>query len=287
MSKKAERQAETESSALAPRNQTQEKIARIRDLFRRAEPQIAAALPRQLDSERFLRILMTSVQLTPKLLDAKPVSLLAAAMQAAQLGLEPDPRLGLVYLLPFGETVQVLLGYRGIITLARNSDQIATIEARAVYEHDVFEWEYGLTQRLRHVPSEQQNPGKLRAAYALVRFKGTSEALFNVVLPRDVEAARKFSRRGAGPDSPWVLHRAAMWAKTAVRRMEPFLPLTAQARYAFALDDQAERGESQVFDAGALDLTAFVDEEEQAEDSTLDALAKSLENGQNGRPEAP
>jgi len=256
---------------LTPAQETKAKVDRIRQVMMRSESQISLALPNQMDAQRFMRIVMTSLQRTPKLLNVNPVRLIAAAMEAAQLGLEPDPRLGLCYLVPFKADVQLILGFRGIMTLARRSGEIGSIEARPVHQNDVFEYSFGLKQALHHVPAESK-PGKLRAAYAIARFRGDAEPLVGVVLPHHVEKARKFSQGSARSDSPWKLHPEAMWAKTAVRRLEPYLPLSVDARAAMDLDRQAERGESQTF---ALDgiLTDGDDDDGQ---NDLDALADSF-----------
>ncbi len=232
--------------AVARRNPVQEKVARVRDILKKAQPQIEMALPRWMDADRFARITMTSVQLNPKLLDCDAVSLVSAVMQCAQLGLEPDNVLGHAYLVPFKNKVQIIVGYRGIMRLARNSDQIESIEARAVYEEDLFDFQYGdaSARNLRHRPNESDKPGKLRAAYAIARFKGGGE-VWEVVLPRDVAKAKRSSRSSSRSDSPWKLHEEQMWRKTAVRRLEPFLPLDANARRAFAIDEAGERGDLQ------------------------------------------
>lgn len=260
-----------EQTALQQRTPTQQKVAQVRDLLRRATPQIAQALPRWMDAERFARITMTSVQLTPKLLDCSPVSLISAVMQCAQLGLEPDNVLGHAYLVPFKGRVQIIVGYRGIMRLARNSEEVDAIEARAVYEEDVFEFAYGLgdQRRLRHIPSESDKPGKLRAAYAICRFKGGGEVC-EITLPRHIKKARQASKSASRSDSPWQLHPEEMWRKTAVRRLEPFLPLDATARRAFAIDEAGERGDLQYLD---LDLP----DPDQPQLTGLDAIAEQFE----------
>src|SRR5690606_28083055 len=119
--------------------------------------EIARALPRHMDPDRMLRIAMTVVRQTPDLQKCTVPSVLGALMQAAQLGLEPGI-LGHCYLVPFrnGRTgqheVQFIIGYKGLIDLARRSGNIQSIAAHPVYENDLFEFEYGLNERLRHVP---------------------------------------------------------------------------------------------------------------------------------------
>jgi len=260
-------------SAVARRNETQGKVRRVRDMLTnpQVQEQIRLALPKYMDGDRLTRITMTTLQMNPKLLDCDPVSLVSAVMQCAQLGLEPDSMLGHAYLVPFKNKVQIILGYRGIMRLARNSDHVVAIEAREVYEKDAFTFKYGdgASRFLHHQPSELPDPGKLRAAYAIARFKGGGE-VWEIVLPRHIKKA-KLSARGAGKsDSPWKAHEGEMWRKTAVRRLEPFLPLDAVARQAFAIDEAGERGGVQFLD---LD----VPEEDGDERSDLDVLASESE----------
>ncbi len=258
------------------RNPMQQKVAKVRDLLTRAKPQIEMALPKWMDGDRFARITMTSLQLTPKLLDCDPVSLISAVMQCAQLGLEPDNILGHAYLVPFNKKVQIIVGYRGIMRLARNSDQVEAIEARAVYEDDAFEFRYGdiSARYLRHKPTEQAKVGKLRAAYAIARFKGGGE-VWEVILPRDVAKAKAASKSSSRGDSPWKLYEEQMWRKTAVRRLEPFLPLDTNARRAFAVDEAGERGALQY-------IQLDVPEDGDAPEGGLDGLAQDAEGEHDG-----
>lgn len=264
-------------SAVARRNETQGKIVKVRDMLThpRVQEQIRLALPKYMDGDRLTRITMTTLQMNPKLLDCSPVSLISAVMQCAQLGMEPDSMLGHAYLVPFKGKVQIILGYRGIMRLARNSGDVVAIEAREVYAEDAFSFKYGddASRYLHHQPSEAPDPGKLRAAYAIVRFKNGGE-VWEVVLPRHIKKAKQ-SARGAGKsDSPWKVHEGEMWRKTAVRRLEPFLPLDAVARRAFAIDEAGERGAAQFLD---LDMPGEDDSDDGQSD--LDALADQSDDG--------
>ena len=68
---------------------------------------------------------------------------------AAQLGLEPNDARGLAYLLPYndkrrGKIVQLIIGYRGMIDLARRSGMVSSINVFAVFEGDHFDYRLGL-----------------------------------------------------------------------------------------------------------------------------------------------
>ena len=42
---------------------------------------------------------------------------------------------------------------KGLIDLAYRSGQISTVSAHTVYEHDEFEYELGLDEKLKHIPA--------------------------------------------------------------------------------------------------------------------------------------
>ena len=105
----------------------------------KVKEQIALALPRHLTADRLARIALTEVRKTPALASCDQASFLGAIMQCAALGLEPGSALGHAYMIPFRNNkkniteVQFIVGYRGMIDLARRSGQILSIEARTVF----------------------------------------------------------------------------------------------------------------------------------------------------------
>ena len=132
--------------------QTQEntkltKSMSIADLIKAMEPEIQKALPSVITPERFTRMALSALNTTPKLQECTPMSFLAALMNAAQLGLEPNTPLGQAYLIPYKNKnvleCQFQLGSRGMIDLAYRNGHMQSIEAQAVYENDVFSYEIG------------------------------------------------------------------------------------------------------------------------------------------------
>ena len=73
----------------------------IVDMVRALEPEIKRALPSVLTSERFTRMALSAINNTPELANCTPMSFIAALMNAAQLGLEPNTPLGQAYLIPY------------------------------------------------------------------------------------------------------------------------------------------------------------------------------------------
>ncbi len=208
--------------------------------------EIARALPKHLTADRMARVAMTEIRKTPALLKCRPESLFGAIIQTAQLGLEPGNAMGHAYLVPYGQDVQLIMGYRGMIDLARRSGQIVSIEAHAVYEGDTFECTFGLNSDLRHVP-DWENPNrtdasKLRFVYAVAKLKdgGTQ---FEVMSRAEVEAIR--ARSKAGRSGPWVTDFAQMAIKTVIRRLFKYLPVSIEMQQAISLDERAEANQPQ------------------------------------------
>lgn len=221
--------------------------------------QIARALPKHITPDRITRIALTEVNKTPSLNKCTPFTLFGAIVQAAQLGLELGGSLGHAYLVPFKKNfkdengnwqntmeAQFIIGYRGMIDLARRSGQMVSLQAHAVYEGDEFEFEYGLNEKLRHVPSRGQK-GEMIAVYAVAKLVGGGHQI-EVMWKEDVDAVRASSK--SGKTGPWQEHYEEMAKKTAIRRLFKYLPVSVEMQKAVALDEQAEAGvqDNNVFD---------------------------------------
>ncbi|MDK4688542.1 recombination protein RecT [Kingella negevensis] len=209
--------------------------------------QMALALPKHLTADRLARIATTEIRRVPALGTCSPESFLGAIMQCGQLGLEPSNGLGQAYLIPFGNgkdkqgraNVQLIIGYRGMIDLARRSGQIISLSARAVYENDEFSYEYGLHEDLKHKPYEDGDSGALTHVYAVAKLKDGG-VQFEVMSRKQIEAIRAQSK--AASTGPWVTHFDEMAKKTVIRRLFKYLPVSIEIQRAVGLDEQAEAG---------------------------------------------
>lgn len=213
----------------------------IAHLIETQRDQIARALPRTgLTADRLTRVLVTECKANPQLMRCEPISLMAAVMRAAQLGLEPGP-LGHCYLVPFrngktGQTeVTFIMGYKGLVDLARRSGQVESIYAEVVYEGDEFDYQLGLDRSLTHKRSESSNRDKVTHAYAVAKYKGGGFD-FQVLDVLEINARRNRSK--ASSSGPWVTDYAAMARKSAVRALAPWLPLTVEAASAVEADER-------------------------------------------------
>jgi recombination protein RecT len=236
-----------ELAAMRPRDQ-------IAHLLQAKSGELAKLIPKHLSLERLLKVATIAATTTPALAKCDVPSLVAAIGQCAQLGLEPNTVLGHAYLVPFNtkrkgsdgvdkwvNSVQVIIGYRGLIDLARRSGQIISLAAHEVCENDLFEYEYGLIEKLRHVPARADR-GKVIGFYAVAHLKDGGHA-FEFMSVEQVEEIReasqgwqqavKYQKTGS---HPWKKHFIEMGRKSAIRRIAKYLPLSIEAQTAIEAD---------------------------------------------------
>lgn len=217
----------------------------IESLLEQMAPAMAEALPKHMSIDRLTRLTLTTIRTTPQLREASPASLLGAIMQAAQLGLEPG-LLGQCYLLPFRNNkkgiteVQFIIGYKGMIDLARRSGHIQSIYAHSVFENDEFEYELGLENKLKHKPTMEDDKGKFIGAYAVAHFKDGGYQ-FEFMSKSEIEKRKSRSKAAGSNYSPWATDYEEMAKKTVVRHMWKYLPISVEIQQQVAYDEGTGR----------------------------------------------
>lgn len=243
------------------------------------QSQMALALPKTLTPERLTRVVMTECRKTPALLKTSRESFLGAVLQCAQLGIEPGSALGHAYLIPYGNQCNLIIGYRGMIDLARRSGQIVSLHAYCVHAKDDFHYELGLHPDIHHVPSAEADRGPVTYVYAVAQLQGGG-VQFEVMSRAEVEAIRSSSK--AGRSGPWVSHWDEMAKKTVIRRLFKLLPVSIEIARAVETDEKTDRGESidpqDVIDGIALDKG--IDMRPMDEEEPVDVPAADPETGE-------
>lgn len=212
----------------------------IPDMIKALEPEIKKALPTILTPERFTRIALSAINNTPKLAECSPMSFIAALMNAAQLGLEPNTPLGQAYLIPYKNKgnleCQFQIGYRGLLSLAYRNERVQSIEAHTVYENDVFEYELGLNPRLVHIPT-MEIPGEARAFYGIFRLDNGGFR-FEVMNKNAIDAyAAKYSKAYDSASSPWKINYESMACKTVLKQLLKYAPMKSEFQKAVCMDE--------------------------------------------------
>jgi len=195
--------------------------------------QLKMALPEHIPVDRFIRVAVTAVQQTPDLLTkADRRSLFGALTKAAQSGLLPDGEEGVMVV--YGGKVQWQPMVRGIQKKVRNSGEISSWDAVAVFEKDTFQRLLGDDMRIHHEPYDEGDPGEVTGAYSIVTFKdGTKSKDY---MPRwRIERARQQSR---APNSlMWTKFYDEGAIKTVMRRHAKRLPQSTDLEVVFSNDD--------------------------------------------------
>jgi recombination protein RecT len=201
-----------------------------------------AALPRHITADRMIRIACSSIARTPKLLECSQSSLFAAITEAASIGLVPDGILGHAYLVPYGNTCQLIPGYKGLVQLVRQSGEISTIAAAVVRSEDDFSYELGTEQTIRHRPSLDEHDGTYSHVYAVALLKDGGKQC-DVMTFGDIEKHKKrFSKSCNKSDSPWNTAPEEMAKKTIIRRLIKLLPVSAEVQRYSAISEEFDAG---------------------------------------------
>jgi recombination protein RecT len=217
----------------------------ILDLLTRSKQQIQLALPKHLDADRMLRVAFTAIRLNKDLLRCDALSLVKCVIQAAGVGLSLDPLLGQAYMVPFNNSktgiaeATLILGYKGLVTLARRSGEVASVQAHVVYEADEFSYSYGTNEHLTHVPAALpiEKRGSVTHAWALARFKDGTQQI-EIMNIYELEAIRLRSK--AKDRGPWVTDRPEMYRKCPIRRLAKMLPLSPEVQRSVAQEELQE-----------------------------------------------
>lgn len=227
----------------------------IAHLLGQKKGELAKMLPKTLSIDRLLKVAQIAATTTPALLKCDVPSLVGAIGQCAQMGLEPNTVLGHAYLVPFNtkrkdasgverwvNSVQVIVGYKGLIDLARRSGQIVSIAAHEVCERDHFELVYGLEEKLEHRPALGDR-GQVIGFYAVAKLKDGGHSFEFMSLHQVQEIMR--ATQSKGNYGPWKDHFLEMGRKTVIRRLAKYLPLSIEFQTAAALDSMADAGKDQ------------------------------------------
>ena len=216
----------------------------FRSILESQWPKIQAVIPNNLSPDRMFQLAVSAYNQTPKLAECSSVSMLSCVMKCAALGLEPSAvdGLGRAYILPYRNKktghyeATFILGYKGMIDLARRSGQIKSIHAQAVYQGDEFShWEDETGQHFRFSAADvPHDPSKLKAVYVCAQLKDGG-FVFETMTRREVDAVRKRSK--ASTSGPWVTDYEAMALKTVIRRSFKYLPVSVTAQSAAAADE--------------------------------------------------
>lgn len=227
--------------------------------------QIKSVIASNLTPEKMARIALNELRNSDYLAKCaiqSPDSFINAIVQASHLGLEIGGALGQAYLVPFKGEIKMMPGYRGLISLARRSGEITSINAEIVYEQDEFDLSLGLEAKVTHKPKIRGERGEPILVYMVAHFKTGGHhfewmSIDEVMKIKDrssaVVAAKKDSRK-----TPWDTDRDEMIRKTVVRRGWKYLPMSIEMQTAQVIEAANENGQSVTIDNSVIEGEVIV-----------------------------
>lgn len=253
------------------------KSMKIEDMIKAMSPEIKNALPDVITPERFTRMALSTLNNNVKLRECAPVTFLAAMMNAAQLGLEPNTPLGQAYLIPYRNhgkmECQFQIGYKGLIDLVYRNPNIQTVQAQCVYENDTFEYELGLEPKLVHKPALTDR-GSLILVYALWKAENGGYG-FEVMSKADIDAhARRYSQSYNSSSSPWKSNFEEMAKKTVIKKCLKYAPLRSDILRAVSTDETIKSSIS-------VDMSEVAPDEVAGEYEEMDSVSEDFTTGEN------
>ena len=256
------------------------------------ELDLTSLLPDHIDMKRFRISVINEVTKNPRLLECSKRSLQNAFISASYFGLEPNSVTGSSYIVPYGKEATLVVGYKGLIDLVTRAGICDSVDAKVVYEKDVFIPKAGTHPSLDHElyveKSEQDSRGGMIGVYA-VAFLGTNkQPKFEYIPKSELLKIKKESRAGSNQHAPWNKHFEAMCKKTAIKRVIQTLPKNSNpdSKSGITLDERinlasesSEGGEGYVHVLGkGMQYVNGESKQEQTNDSDNQEIVSTAED---------
>ena len=208
-------------------------------LFERAS-RLPSWLPEGVQAQQFM-VACAAEANSRALANCRPNSIVAAAFNAAVLGLTPGVTLGHCFFVPFKDQCQLVIGYRGLTELAYASGFLRDVQCEVVLDgEDYKRWndaEHGAMLE-HHLPLDRDEDwSRVQGAYCVWHSQVGGRGIATVGL----RELAKLKKRG----NVWGTHPVAMAKKTALHRASKAWKLTGRLGMAVILDDLAEVGKPQ------------------------------------------
>lgn len=204
---------------------------------------LTGALPSHVKGETWMRLATGALRRDAKLRQIaanNPGSLMNALLECARLGHEPASKS--FYLVPYGNEIQGIEGYRGVVDRIYRGDKIKVVQVEIVYENDEFVWMPGTVDT--HQPPRWEGPqtvpyhhadwfsdrGEMKGAFSYGLFHDGTPSRIVILNRKYVDKVRKESKGSNSPSSPWVKWFDQMVLKTAAHRLEPWVPTSTEWR---------------------------------------------------------
>lgn len=247
---------------------------------------IGASLPQNIPTERFMRVAQMAIQdeyIAKAINDgADKSSLYSAVSLCAQDGLVLDKREAA--LVSFKGTIQYIPMVSGILKKVRNTGELESISCHVVYENDQFSYELGDNEHIYHVPTEDENPGKMVRVYAIAKLKGGGIQRC-VMNERQINKHKKIAKT----EYIWKAWPEEQWEKTCLKKLCKRLPQSTELDRVFEADNASiDLEKSDISDAEMVDTsTGEVETPPASNKKPAKRTTKAAQSVKNQTSQAP
>ena len=183
----------------------------------------------------FLASLLSVTYADNRLRECDPNTVVTSAMKAAVLDLPVDKNIGFAWIIPYKNSAEFQMGYKGYIQLALRTGQYQAINAFEIYEGEQL-----IEDRVSgKIKIEGERAGDKVTHYAsyFQLNNGFEHAEVMTVEEIDNHAA-KFSKSYQRKDSAWNTSYSTMAKKTVLKRnISRYGPLSIDVKKAFEADE--------------------------------------------------
>ena len=223
-----------------------------------------------LTPERFVQVAISNLKKNPKMVEAfisNPFAYYGAIFSCAEFGLSPSQETGEAYFIPYKNEIKFIIGYKGLAKLIMGSGAVKNIWAECVYDCDEFEYELGLTPKLKHVPKDGlRNNSTLKYIYCCAKMND-GEVLFKVMSKNEILAIRNLAKF---PNDLFFSDKDPqnwMAKKSVFNQLAKFLPKDWKTEKAMEIETKIQNGGKMVFEDGEYEIV-----DEPKSNSPIDKL---------------
>ena len=179
-------------------------------------PSVADALPPDFNRARFVQNTVALVQSNEDLARMPQAQLVPALMKGAYLGLDFFNRE--CYAIPYGQTIQFMPSYTGMVKLAK---RFSKRPLRDVYAHvvrDGDEFETGMEDGREYVRYKPKpfNEGAIVGAFAVAQYEDGGIKV-ETMSKAQLDAVKRMSKAQSG--TAWKFFADEMYRKSVIRRL--------------------------------------------------------------------
>jgi len=216
----------------------QKRAERFRAALEKRADELQRALPAHIEADHFIEVAITAYLDTPKLQECEPMSVYRALRRAARFGLRPDGEEGAVIPYRDKDSGDLLAEFqpmfKGVVRSLLRTGAVKKVEARVVKTGDQFEYHFGLSPDLRHVPASSDRQGEISHAYAIATFPDADKQ-FEVMDRDQLDRVRRAAKASNSP--AWTQWHEEMCRKAVVKRLSKYLEVDSTVAALVRWDD--------------------------------------------------